>query len=404
MRSVRGPEPARFKNSDAVEVEADGVVLPLGYHQASGMGAWKRRAAPHRPGGDALMGPHPCVHERFSLTWHLAPRAQLLGFQANATPKDSDVNNAFEEMLTVGMSSGYSQGMLSCRTSLLRLAKTAIFEAKGKSKAAWMEAYVPEELIPIALALLAEVRSCREGDRLPHAHLKLKLTPPQTSVLTSPTHTQVGESHLALQLGDKLLVANRFSPASGTKHDVLLSMALAYCNLAGAALEAGDKASAACQHLDEALQLLRSAGAGPPLAPDLAEEIQSTLQSLRAPSILEELLETSASSGKPSVASMERRKRAVRALRELLKSASGPSAGAAGGAGSVGAMVGSMLGVAKKDRAAREAGAAVGGATAQGKTLSCEMVWRSVSSLSCEELVHLLEWEQVARNAASTEW
>jgi hypothetical protein len=49
-RSVRGPEPARFKNSDAVEVESDGLVLPLGYHQASeaeqGHGT---HAALHRP-------------------------------------------------------------------------------------------------------------------------------------------------------------------------------------------------------------------------------------------------------------------------------------------------------------------------------------------------------------------
>jgi hypothetical protein len=50
---------------------------------------------------------------------------------------------------------------------------------------------------------------------------------------------------MVLELGEQLLASSPLPGTIGTRDDVLLSMAFAYCDLAGAALEASDKVQSA---------------------------------------------------------------------------------------------------------------------------------------------------------------
>ena len=62
--------------------------------------------------------------------------------------------------------------------------------------------------------------------------------------------TQVGQDDVAIYLGKELLMSQELEGYPAVKGDVVLSMAIAYCNLAGDLLEGPNQASSgACDTL-----------------------------------------------------------------------------------------------------------------------------------------------------------
>lgn len=103
-------------------------------------------------------------------------------------------------------------------------------------------------------------------------------------------------------------------------------------------------------------------------------------------------------------ASIERRKRALRSLKELLKDASLPSSSktSSGMAGPAVLRLGSFLrGTAAPETGSKEGAKAAAEAS---QALPQSTVRQLMATLSCEEVVHLMEWDQVARSAASCPW
>ncbi|GAX79734.1 hypothetical protein CEUSTIGMA_g7175.t1 [Chlamydomonas eustigma] len=271
---------------------------------------------------------------------------QLLGFKAGSVPKNNEVSLAYEE-LAVGCSiEGFSQATMDSREELLDIVKADIIGSKSSGAAERLHTMsIPYHLVPGALVVLVEV----------------------------------GYNDEAIQLGHDLLLTNQLSSSTVIRNDVLLSMATACCNLAGEALESGTQVSLACQHLEDALEILSSAGtssgakaSGSTLAPGLAQEIQGTLRSLRAPSIREELLGSAMSQGKgapPSASAVERRKQAVRSLRDH---------------------------VLDKEAHSTTSSVPPGVPPAPVKEL--------LSTLTSDELTHLIEWEHLAKSTQARAW
>ncbi|KAG1661844.1 hypothetical protein FOA52_011611 [Chlamydomonas sp. UWO 241] len=298
---------------------------------------------------------------------------QLLGFPAGVRPKDSDINTSYESMFNTPLPDGYSSELCRNRAELLGVVKASLFQTKGRSSVAPTEVYIPPEFVRVALAVMAEV----------------------------------GLASMVLPVGEQLLASSPLPGTIGTRDDVLLSMAFAYCDLAGAALENSDKASVAVYHLEEAAALLHGSDRRP-LAPRMIDDIARGLLQLRAPSVLEELQGADQPS-EGGLAGSERRKRAVRSLREMLKAASTPAAAAAPGAGARGAL-GSVI---NSLRPASSAASSVMGAPAAGASAAASAdagalpeatVRRLVAALSCDELVHLLEWQAVAKAPGGHPW
>lgn len=173
---------------------------------------------------------------------------------------------------------------------------------------------------------------------------------------------------LVMYLGGELLATGELDSYKTVKHDVLLSMALAKCNMARDELEAGVQVAAGCKHLEEALSLLQPL-AGPTIAPDLAKDIRASLNELHGQAALEQV------SGPITKESAEERKRAVRTLRDLLKQTDVDLTALASVAGS---------------RAV--------------SPISPDFMSKLISCLTLEEAVFLVEWETVARHVSSHKW
>lgn len=164
---------------------------------------------------------------------------QLLGFAAGAEPKDSDVNAAFDDISSTVPVSGYSDTTAYGRNELLRMAKRLILDSKARrtstTAAPLQETTLPLDMVPAALALLAEVRlkhclCTRAGE---HEHL---LQAPGLGCYA----LQVGQCALVLDLGQQLLASPELAGSDEAHDDILLSMALSYCDMARTALEAGE--------------------------------------------------------------------------------------------------------------------------------------------------------------------
>ncbi|GIL99472.1 hypothetical protein Vretimale_4628 [Volvox reticuliferus] len=164
--------------------------------------------------------------------------------------------------------------------------------------------------------------------------------------------TEVGQCLLALDIGSELLRTKDTLPAA-VRRDVMLSMALANCGLAGEILE-GKSCSLA--HISEAVRILLSSPLG---------------------------------SDKTAM-----RKKAVRIVRDALRplSQAGIGLSLTGGARSP---VGGPASVALS---------AGPNGVATGATVTTEALETLMSVLTCEEVVHLLEWEQVAKNSSMYKW
>jgi hypothetical protein len=83
---------------------------------------------------------------------------QLLGLKAGESFKDSIVNQAYDQLILSQLEPGYSQTTVSSRAELLDIARGDIITSKGRSKDRHDSITIPYDLLPGALALLAEVR------------------------------------------------------------------------------------------------------------------------------------------------------------------------------------------------------------------------------------------------------
>lgn len=97
-------------------------------------------------------------------------------------------------------------------------------------------------------------------------------------------HEQAGEPELVRELGNEALLSKL---ERAGKRDVLLAMALAECDLAQDAVTK-DEIALACARLNNARDLLQQGGM-PPISDILQGEIETCLESLVAPCILEHL-------------------------------------------------------------------------------------------------------------------
>ncbi|GLC51096.1 hypothetical protein PLESTB_000465500 [Pleodorina starrii] len=211
---------------------------------------------------------------------------ELLGLRKNEVVKDSQLNTVYEQLVGATMETGYSENAANFRLEVLDFVRRDLISSKGRARDS-RELSLPVELLPGALALM----------------------------------TEVGQCQLVLDIGTELLRTRDELPEA-VRRDVMLSIALANCGLAGESLE----------------------GKSPQL---------------------------SGSYGPDKAAS---RKRAVRVVRDALRAPS------------------------QVGRSAAPSGVAAGA------TVTPESMETLMSVLTCEEVVHLLEWEQVAKNAAAYKW
>lgn len=79
----------------------------------------------------------------------------MLGLTAGQSYKDSTVNQMYDELISSPMEAGYSQQTVTARGDLLSSVLSDIICNKGKKMG--KEVVLPYELIPGALAILAEV-------------------------------------------------------------------------------------------------------------------------------------------------------------------------------------------------------------------------------------------------------
>lgn len=110
-----------------------------------------------------------CCLRNNSVCTHVHP--QLLGLNAGQTYKDSTVNQMYDELMSTPLEPGYSQQTVTARADLLSSVLSDIICSKGKKMD--KEVVLPYELIPGALAIMAEVRAveCKGKRDLPlHVH------------------------------------------------------------------------------------------------------------------------------------------------------------------------------------------------------------------------------------------
>ena len=88
----------------------------------------------------------------------LAPALQLMGLKAGEMYRDSVINQVFDELMATPPEPGYSKQAVDSRNELLEIVRTDIITSKGRSKEA-KEVTIPYDLLPGALAVMAEVRS-----------------------------------------------------------------------------------------------------------------------------------------------------------------------------------------------------------------------------------------------------
>ncbi|MEW5301949.1 MAG: hypothetical protein WDW36_004772 [Sanguina aurantia] len=317
--------------------------------------------------------------------------ASPLGLRAGVFYSDSDINSAFDELARSEVEPGYSTYALQSRQELLDIARHDLIANKSSRGGAGgqprpRELSIPADLASGVLALLVEV----------------------------------GPHTLVLSLGNELLRSIEFSsmqqqgagskasaaPQGLQRNDVVLSMALAHCGFADQLL-VNQEVSNACAELEEAVRLLHSTGQ-PPVSPALARQISEGLASIQLQRILEVLClplphaNTPASNAPAPAASLpeEERRHALRCLRDAIRVASS-AAPASPGSRSEGAL-GSGSGGGTGGRGLRSTlhATAVAGPSVAAAVLTEEFLEAAVQQLSSEELVHLQEWESVAKAKA----
>ncbi|KAL6765947.1 hypothetical protein V8C86DRAFT_2452334 [Haematococcus lacustris] len=208
---------------------------------------------------------------------------QLLGLEPNKDHKDSDVNQVYDELILSLTEQGYSEQTATSRAELLEIVRRDVITSKGRASSR-SEVSIPLDLVPGALALMAEV----------------------------------GQDELVMTLGNELLGRGELDEYLELKKDVLLSMAVAKVNMARDVFQTPNQIATGCRHLEEALQLLQSGSAtGQPLAPELSREVRVSLAELRSQCALEQV------SGSLRPDQQDVRKRAVRTIRELLRPPAG---------------------------------------------------------------------------------
>lgn len=85
---------------------------------------------------------------------------QLLGLQSGQIHKDSVVNKAYDELLTTPLEPGYSAQIATGRAEVLEIVRTVLITSKNKPlDKREKDVLIPYDLLPGALALLAEVRT-----------------------------------------------------------------------------------------------------------------------------------------------------------------------------------------------------------------------------------------------------
>ncbi|KAG2448300.1 hypothetical protein HYH02_006884 [Chlamydomonas schloesseri] len=304
---------------------------------------------------------------------------ELLGLPKTAIFKDSELNSIYEELVTTAVQAEYSHVTINARLEVLDYARRDVINNKGRVRDS-NDLDIPIDLLPGAIALMAEVGQC----------------------------------DLAISVGSELLASPEgISPL--VAKDVRLSIALANCYLAGNCLEEG-QISQGCAYLEAALQTLEGAGE-PALAPTLAGEIRASLASFRFKAAMETV---SAPLGVGKVA--EARKRALRTLRDAIRAQSATAASQQDPLASLSALSNLsnlsslanfsslsnlMTGAAARGPAASGTSAAASSAstaTAAPGPVTAEAMEALMGMLTCEEVVELLEWEQVARTQASLNW
>jgi hypothetical protein len=163
---------------------------------------------------------------------------QLLGLRAGELHKDSTINQTYDELMMAPVEPGYSQQTISGRAELLEIVRRDIITSKGKI-ADKREVNIPYDLIPGALALMAEVRPCAWMAMqlltvTSHAGQHMTCTLPRS-------HAQVGQDEVVMYLGNSLLESGELESSLMIKHDVLLSMALSKCNMAREVFATGNQ-------------------------------------------------------------------------------------------------------------------------------------------------------------------
>jgi hypothetical protein len=82
---------------------------------------------------------------------------QMLGLHGRRTYTDSEVNSAYDDLITASMEEGYSEAVLTGRRDLLNAVREQVISLKGNpNKEA--AAVIPMAMLPSALVILVEVR------------------------------------------------------------------------------------------------------------------------------------------------------------------------------------------------------------------------------------------------------
>jgi hypothetical protein len=155
-----------------------------------------------------------------------------------------------------------------------------------------------------------------------------------------------------------------------------------------------------CSVLEDALALLQSAGT-PPLAPDLAADIQDAVENFVVQRILDQLRGPMTQEAAPA------RRRAISMLRGLLSK--GTSSTAAGSSSMPRMMLGggffaSMAAASSTNGSGAANGDEAVPAGAAANAVTADYIRLVVDCLTSQELVGMANWEQVAKNAGTTSW
>eukprot|EP00798_Chlamydomonas_sp_ICE-L_P014103 gene14103-20060_t len=263
----------------------------------------------------------------------------LLGLKAGESVRDSMLNQAYDDLVESPLEQGYSKETIQGRMELLEIARHDVITNKScRPELRSKEVTIPYDLIPASLAVLSEV----------------------------------GQSDMVIYLGKELLMSPELEGNQQLKNDVIISMALAYCDMAGDLIESQNLITAGCRYLEDAQQLLNSSNVpAHVLAPNLAHNISEGLASLQAQAALEELSAPASAPTSTSIPSSdtndkEMRQRAVRSVKDVLRNADA--------------------------------------ANGNGSSPSPDLLRQLMSQLTCEEVVHLQEWQSVAKNMSKHKW
>ncbi|KAF6262514.1 hypothetical protein COO60DRAFT_613137 [Scenedesmus sp. NREL 46B-D3] len=274
-----------------------------------------------------------------------------------------DVTKAHASLWALPLTKGYSDDVIEGRRELLDSIKERALLQEGRVKQDSKGIDLPVQLLPSALALLA----------------------------------QINQNDAVYDLASKLL--DNWDMRKTYKRDIILSLAVARCNIARDLL-ADQKVADGCSVLEDALALLQSAGE-PPLAAGLAGDIQEAVDNFVVQRILDQLRGPMTQEAAPA------RRRAVSMLRELLTKGSSDAAAASSmprmvlrnGLFAFKGAAGTASALANGSEAAQggAAGASTNGVTA-------DYIRLVVDCLTSQELVGMANWEEVAKNASSTTW